>query len=170
MIPESITTKRLILRAMTQDDAELAFSIWGDHEDGKYLSDPYYKSADELKKLFCDIPEWTDYPYVVFEKETNDYVGTCGIGPEKRKDEWGIGYCVVKNKRGHGYASEMANAMIDFAYRCGIHDYTGEVAKGNKASYHVMKNIGMHVDHESAFKKCNTDIVYQSYIFKMHRD
>lgn len=168
MISPTITTKRLILRAMTQEDAELAFSIWGDHEGGKYLSDPYYKSAEELKNLFRDIPEWSDYPYLAFEKDTNDYVGTCSVGPEERDDEWGIGYCVAKNKRGQGYATEMARAMIDFAYSCGIYNYTGEVAKENQASCHVMKNCGMSIDHESTFKKCNTDIVYEAYVFKMH--
>lgn len=170
MIPETITTKRLVLRAMTQDDAELAFSIWGDHEDGKYLSDPYYKDAEELRKLFCDIPDWTDYPYLAFEKDTNDFAGTCSIGPEERDDEWGIGYCVARGKRGKGYATEMAKAMIDFAHSCGIHDYTGGVAKENEASCHVMKNIGMHIDHETSFKKHGTDIVYPSYVFKMHLD
>lgn len=168
MISPMITTKRLILRAMTQEDAKLAFSIWGDHEDGKYLADPYYKSVEELESLFSDIPEWSDYPYLAFERDTNDYVGTCSVGPEERDDEWGIGYCVVRDKRGQGYATEMAKAMIDFAYSCGIHDYTGKVAKENEASYHVMNNCGMNIAYESNFRKRNTDIVYQSYVFKMH--
>jgi ribosomal-protein-alanine N-acetyltransferase len=170
MISPTIITERLILRAMTQEDAELAFLVWGDSETGKYLADPYYTSADELRALFGDIPNWSDYPYLAFERDTNDYVGTCSVGPEERQDEWGIGYCVIKSKQGLGYGTDMARAMIDFAYRCGIHNYTGDVAKENIPSCRIMQKCGMMIDHESSFKKRGTDIVYPSYTFKMHRD
>lgn len=69
MITSTIKTERLILRSMTQEDAELAFSIWGDAEQGKYLQDPYYKSVEELRGLFNNIHKWSDYPFMVFLEE-----------------------------------------------------------------------------------------------------
>ena len=167
MITSTITTERLILRSMTQEDAELAFSIWGDIEQGKYLQDPYYKSAEELRGLLNNIHKWSDYPFVVFSEE-GKFVGTCSIGPEESKEIWGFGYCVVKDEQGKGYATEMAKAMMKFAYQQGIHDFLAEHAIENFASGRVMLKCGMHFERVSSFIKSGTDLVYPSNIYSLH--
>lgn len=167
MIGMIIETSRLCLRPMTEDDAEYAFSIWGDKESAKYLADPYYKSADELRKLFVGIAEWPDYPYIAVEKTTGDFVGTCSIGPEDKDSEWGFGYCVAKDKRCKGYGTEIVQAMIDFARKNGINICSAEAAKDNKSSCRVLEKCGMHIESESSFKKSGTDMVYESYIYKI---
>ncbi len=170
MIPDNIITERLILRCMTQDDAYEVWTMWGDHEVGKYLHDPFYESPEVLRSLFHDISNWTDYPFVAISKVTDEIIGTCSIGPEDTPDEWGFGYCVRKEYWGKGYATEMTKALIAFAYDFGICDFTGTCAISNAASGQVMRKCGMHFDHESSFKKCKTDIVYASHIYKMHLD
>ena len=168
MITQPIATERLILRNMTQDDAENVWSIWGDHEAGKYLADPYYKGPEELRALFCDVDEWPDYSFVAFSKETSEFIGTCSIGPEGSPGEWGFGYCVIKEHWGKGYATEMAKALMDFVYKMGVHDFRCTVAIENAASGRVMEKCGLHIDHESSFKKKGTGIVYPSHIYKLH--
>ena len=169
MITPTIKTERLILRSMTQEDAELAFSIWGDIEQGKYLHDPYYKSAEELRGLLDNIHKWSDYPFVVFSEE-GKFVGTGSIGPEDTKDLWGFGYCVVKEEQGKGYATEIAKAMINFAHQLGIHNFIAEHAIENSASRRVMEKCGMHLERVSRFKKAGTDFVYPSNIYSLHLD
>ncbi len=167
MLTSTITTERLMLRSMTQEDAELAFSIWGDAKQGKYLQDPYYSSAEELRGLFKNIHKWSDYPFMVFT-EKGQFVGTCSIGPEDTNELWGFGYCVVKEEQGKGYATEMAKAMIKFAHRLGIHDFMAEYAIENSASGRVLEKCGMHFERASSFKKSGTDFVYPSNIYSLH--
>lgn len=167
MIGEIIETKRLLLRTMTVDDAENAFSIWGDEDSAKYLADPYYKSADELRKLFAGIKDWADYLYIAVDKANGDFVGTCSIGPEQEDSEWGFGYCVAKNKRCCGYGTEIAMAMIDFARSKGVHVCCAGVAKENIPSCRVLEKCGMHRVSDSSFRKSGTNAVYESNIYKI---
>ena len=169
MKTSDIVTERLIIKSMTIDDTAIAWSFWGDHEVGKYLADPYYKDADELRELILDIDDWTgDYPFIAYLKDTGEAAGTCSVGPEGGPNQWGFGYCVRKDLWGQGYATEMARAMIGLAYSLGIRDFQGTVATENTASGRVMEKCGMHLDHESSFRKRGTDIVYPSSIYKMH--
>lgn len=170
MVTEPILTDRLVLRSMKQDDAADVWSIWGDYEMGKYLADPYYQDAKVLHDLFVDVDEWEDYSFVAHARDSGAFVGTCSIGTEGPEGTWGFGYCVTRAQQGKGYATEMAKALVDFIYGQGIRDFQGTVAVENVASCRVMEKCGMHVDHESSFKKKGTDIVYPSYIYRMHLD
>ena len=170
MYTDNIVTERLILKSMTLDDAEIAWSFWGDYEIGKYLADPYYKDANELREIIADIDEWDEYPFIVYDKSTGEVVGTCSLGEEGGPTQWGFGYCVRKDFWGKGYATEIGKALINFAYSLGIHDFQGSVATENIGSRRVMEKCGMHLDHESSFRKQGTDIVYTSSIYRMHLD
>jgi RimJ/RimL family protein N-acetyltransferase len=170
MKTEPVHTARLILRSMTPDDAENVWSIWGQVDTGKYLADEYYKDANTLRALFFDVDDWPDYSFVAFSRETNEFMGTCSIGPEGGPMEWGFGYCVVKKHWGKGYATEMARALMDFACQKGIRDFRCTVAIENTASGRVMQKCGLRMDHESSFKKRGTDIVYPSHIYTLHLD
>jgi RimJ/RimL family protein N-acetyltransferase len=98
MKTSDIVTERLIIRSMTADDAEIAWSFWGNPEVGKYLADPFYKNADELRGLISDIDEWTDdYPFIAYHKDTRKAVATCSVGPEGSSLQWGFGYCIRKD-------------------------------------------------------------------------
>lgn len=167
MFTQDIFTDRLVLKSMKQDHASLAWSIWGDFEQGKYLHDPYYETPQVLWELFEDIDTWSDYSFIAFNKSTDEFIGTCSIGPEETDNEWGIGYCVRKEEWGKGYASEMGKALIGFGYSLGIKNFTGTVAEENRASGQVMENCGFKIAKSSSFKKKNTNQVYKSNIYKM---
>lgn len=168
MLPETIETEHLTLRAMKQEDAQAVWAMWGDRETAKYLCDPYYKTPEELRKLFSEIAEWRDYPFAVTEKDSPAVIGTGSIGPEGKNGEWGFGYCLRRDKWNRGYATETAKAMISFARRKGIHDFTAECAVENAASGRVLQKCGMHAAQESSFEKQGTGIIYPSLVYKLH--
>ena len=171
MKTNDIETERLILRSMTLDDADFAAQLWGDPETGKYLSDPPYKNGNELRELISDIDEWEDeYPFIAYDKITDEPIGTCCIGSEGPENEWGFGYDIRKDLWGKGHATEMGKAMIDFAYSLGIRDFHCTVATENIASCRVMEKCGLQAHHTSSFKKRGTDIEYTATIYKLHLD
>ncbi len=168
MKTKDIETERLILRSMTLDDADFAAKLWGDPENGKYLADQPYKNGDELRKVIYDIDEWVDeYPFIAVCKNTGEPVATCCLGTEGPKDHWGFGYTVKKDLWGQGLATEMAKALINFAYSLGVRNFYCTVAKENKASCRVMEKCGLKIKETKAFKKRGTDMEFESNIYTM---
>jgi [ribosomal protein S5]-alanine N-acetyltransferase len=62
----------------------------------------------------------------------------------------------------------MAKALMSFVRQKGVRDFCCTVAIENIALGRVMQKCGLHMDHESNFKKRGTDIVYPSHIYKLH--
>lgn len=168
MKTKDIVTERMILKSMTLDDCDFAANLWGDPETGKYLNNPPFKNGDELREIIFDIDDWQDeYPFIAYDKETNKPIGTCCLGTEGPEGEWGFGYDVVKDLWGNGYATEMAKAMIKFAYSLGVRDFYCTVATDNIASCRVMEKCGLKPDITSSFKNHNTGVEHESTIYKM---
>lgn len=163
-----IKTERLLLRATRHEDLDAIAAIWGDSEGGKYLSDPFYKSGEEIKEILDFTPECPVYYFAAIPHGLDEVITTCSLGPENiDSDVWAIGYTVRKDCWGNGYAGEMINAMINFAKNKGLHAIIAPVAKENIASNKVLQKCGFRIYRESSFKKSGTDITYPSYVYKM---
>jgi len=161
-------TERLSLRTTQQNDLDAVAAIWGDHEGGKYMPDPYYQSGEELVEILNDDPACPVYYFVASLLGSDHVIATCSLGMERPDSStWSIGYTVKKDYWGNGYAVEMVNALVVFARDKGIYTITAPVAKENRASNRVMQKCGFHIYRESSFKKSGTDITYPSFIYKL---
>ena len=171
MTTETLITERLIIRSTKEEDGPMCLDLWLDDEMGKYLSDPPRDKADDDELNFAVGIETQEgwYPFVVFSKDTGDFIGTCSIAPNKIITEWGLGYCIHKNHWKKGYATEMLTALIDFGYRNGAQTITSDVAKENPGSNAVMRKLGFHIGSEGSFRKQGTDIVYEQYTYRLDK-
>ena len=106
LLIKNLETPRLTIRSWQKSDKDFALSLWGDKENGKYMSDPIRENMDEAY-LKC-VDEMEDNPegyYLVAEwKEDGTPVGTCCIFPEN--ENYDIGYCVSKD---HGLRRKAAS-------------------------------------------------------------
>ena len=97
LLIKNLETPRLTIRSWQKSDKGFTLSLWGDKENGKYMSDPIRENMDEAY-LKC-VDEMEDNPegyYLVAEwKEDGTPVGTCCIFPENKN--YDIGYCVSKD-------------------------------------------------------------------------
>lgn len=168
MKTNDIITDRLILKSMTLDDCDFAAELWGDPETGQYLNNPPFKNGAELREMISDIDDWEDeYPFIAYDKLTEKPIGTCCIGTEGPEGSWGFGYVIIKELWGNGYATEMAKAMIEFAYSLGVRNFYCTVAADNIASCRVMEKCGLKADITSSFKNHKTGVEHESIIYKM---
>lgn len=168
MKTNDIITDRLILKSMTLDDCDFAAELWGDPETGEYLNNPPFKNGAELREMISDIADWEDeYPFIAYDKLTEKPIGTCCIGTEGPEGSWGFGYDIIKELWGNGYATEMAKAMIEFAYSLGVRNFYCTVAADNIASCRVMEKCGLKADITSSFKNHKTGVEHESIIYKM---
>ena len=161
-----IETERLILRPMNGNDADAAFTWLGNPVVNKYLEDPLYTSVEEIRTLLT--ADSSNNAFGIELKETEELIGSCGIGPEDTDTEWGFGYSFRPEFWNKGYATETLKALIKFAYDLGIRDFCGSFAIENLASGKVMEKCGLHFDHYSQFTKDDASATFKSKCYKMH--
>lgn len=165
-----IETQRLYLRGFTSSDARFAISIWNDSEMGEYLPDPSLEEIDQTYLSEIEqLGEDDTCCYLISEvKETKERIGTCSFIPSSDGKTYDIAYCVHKKYWRNGYATEMANGMIDYAKRNGAKKITVDVNKENIASNTVVKKLGFEVIGEKIYKKRGTDATYTDNKYELN--
>jgi len=163
-----LETPRLTIRSWNKSDKEFTLSIWGDEENGKYMSDPSRENMDE-EYLKC-VDEMEDNPdgyYLIADsKEDGSPVGTCCIFPED--GNFDIGYCIAKDHWNEGLATEMIDAIIHWIKAEGGKSITGEVADINLASVALLHKFGFSEDRKTSYKKWGEETYFDAHIFKLN--
>ncbi|MBO2516936.1 MAG: hypothetical protein CW338_06645 [Clostridiales bacterium] len=152
-----IETERLILRPFTAEDDAVIMRISSDPETVKYLffwGRPGKTPRQDTDRFLYEhaLKEWQREPvrmreYALVLKETGEVIGDASI--EKYDAEKGeIGWILLPEYRGHGYATEAAKRLLRFGFEeLGLRVILAECDIRNPASFHVMERAGMHL-HE----------------------
>lgn len=83
------------------------------------------------------------------------------------KKVYDIAYCVHKNFWCQGYATEIAQGMIDYARSQGAEKVTIYVGQENAASNRAAQKCGGKIVSESTYKKRGTDIIMKDYKYEI---
>lgn len=116
----ALETERLSLRRLTLDDAGLMLAIWNDPAFVRYVGDRGIRTIDAAREAmqkgaFHLYEEYGYGPYHVALKEGDQAIGLCGLFRRDGLDEPDIGYAVLPEHCGKGYAYEASSAVIDHA-------------------------------------------------------
>lgn len=147
----------LTFRELSQQDFPLYRSVFSDEKVMRYA---YHDKTDDetvLREQFDRLIEQSKLPkqtrpiymFTVFEKQSREFVGIADIVMEFWHTEFcgEIGYFLLPKHWGKGYASEMANALVDgFFGEMGLHRICASCNAGNKASERVMQKAGMTLE------------------------
>lgn len=142
-----IETKRLLLRTYVQEDMDALFLMVSDPDVRRFFADRS-RTREEV---------WASYPVRmefwrkngfgqlgVFEKESGELVGYCGLKPLADTEEIEIYYGFFRESWGKGYATESATAVLRFAFEeTGIERVVGVTHTENYASQKVLEKIGL---------------------------
>lgn len=151
-----IETERLLLRPFTEEDYPLILRISGDPGTVKYL---YYwgrngMTPEQDARRFLDhaLKEWRREPvamreYCVIRKDTGEAIGDASV--EIADDAAAeIGWILLPEQRGRGYATEAGRAMMDFGFTHYRKDSViAHCDTRNAPSSHVMERLGMRLTH-----------------------
>lgn len=165
----TIDTKRLSLRGFTKDDALWAYGIWNDPEMGEYLPDEAKDGIDlQYIKMLETLGDDDVCCYLIpVLKGTNKRVGTCSFMISDDKTVYDIAYCVHKSLWNKGYATEIAQGMIDYARSQGTKKVTIFVAQDNVASNKVARKCGGAIVSQSTYIKKGTNAVVKDYKYEI---
>lgn len=140
-----LETERLILRELSPNDAENFYLLNLNTNVIKYTGDSAFKDVEEAKFFLENYQDYKRYAYgrwAVINKETNKFIGWCGLKFEDM--ETNIGFRFFQEEWNKGYASESAKACLAYGFeKLHLKRIIGRVMKLNIASIKVLEKIGL---------------------------
>ena len=144
-----LETERLRLRPVTVDDTELMLAIWNDPAFIRNVSDRGIRTVEQARdaiesgaqKLFED---YGYGPYCMSLKSDGTMIGICGLFKRDNLEDPDIGFGVLPDYCGKGYAGEAAAAVVNFARNeLGIAVLTAIVSPVNAPSIGLIEKLGL---------------------------
>lgn len=124
-LPTEFTSERLLLRRYQPNDSAMYYHMLRNNWEHLYEFLPSFlvnmRGEEEIKSWFDrQHAEWNAlnlFIFGVWEKETDVYVGESYLAnPDWDVPRIEVGYFIVKEFIGKGYATESANAIIRYAF------------------------------------------------------
>jgi RimJ/RimL family protein N-acetyltransferase len=165
-----IQSDRLIFREINEKDFAIIAKIMRDEGVQKiwehYFSDDDIREWIEKRKSGYQ-NNGIDY-LLAINRHTQEVVGQIGLLKETIEGEivWAIGYILMSEHHGNGYATEGANAMINYAFHIlKAPKIICEIRPINKSSIAVAKRLSM--TETGSFTKIYRGIEMPHLIFEL---
>jgi RimJ/RimL family protein N-acetyltransferase len=146
-------TDRLILRALLPEDVEGMFRLDSDPDVHRYLGKQPVQNIHQSGDMIANIrQQYSDFGiarWAVIEKGTGEFVGWSGLKlvTEARNNHtnfYDIGYRLIKDYWGKGYATESALAALTYGFNVlNLPIIYGMADIENVASNKVLQKIGL---------------------------
>ncbi len=147
-----LETGRLRLRRLTLDDADLMLAVWNDPDFIRNVGDRAIRTPEQAREALRSGPLqlYADYgygPYVVTLKRGGTRIGICGLFRRDNLEDPDIGFAILPDYRGRGFAGEAAVAVLDHARRdLRLDALTAIVSPENAASIALIERLGLRFD------------------------
>lgn len=152
---KQLTTRRLLLRAWTEDDVDFALDLYSRWEVQQYIGTSPRIMADraeaaERVERFRSLDHPVHAIWLVTDLMTEEPYGTLLLksipasGPDlEPAGETEVGWHLHPGAWGLGYATEAATAALDHAFASGLDRVVAVTHPDNHASQRVAVRIGM---------------------------
>jgi len=129
------------------DDIDDVFAMRSDPTVMQFIREPQVNREDSvawIKRLSALIEKSGIGFLAVTDKETDAFMGWCGLWILKETNEIEVGYALHQDYWGHGYASEAAKRVLEYAFNdLKLERIVAVAYPENKASVSVMEKLGM---------------------------
>ncbi|WP_096187381.1 GNAT family N-acetyltransferase [Evansella halocellulosilytica] len=171
---KTITTNRLVLRLFQKSDAAAVTKLCNNYNIYKHtLYLPYpYSIEDALSWIVHHSDHFNadkSYEFAITDKESGELFGAIALSNNETFQNGEIAYWIGEQFWGNGYATEAAQAIIQFAFdEKNYHKVFARYFHSNPASGRVLQKLGMkkegvfldHVRKENRYE----DLVYYGII------
>lgn len=155
---EMFHTDRLKIRKYTMDDLQFYASLWGNEKVMRYIGNGTLKTYMQCKK---SLEEWVIPSYknglglfVLIEKKTGIRIGHAGLVKQQidGKEEIEIGYWLLPQYWGKGYAKEAAAAFRDYGFQAlRMNKLISLINPDHPASIFVARKTGLSYEKTTSF-------------------
>ncbi len=144
-----LVTDRLRMRRMTEDDAGHMLAIWNDPGFVRFVGDRGIRGETQARRAMRDgiLKLYADHgygPYLLESLDGGSPMGICGLFKRENLDHPDLGYSLLPDFRGRGYALEAARAVLAHARdELGISEILAIVSPANTRSTQLLEKVGM---------------------------
>ncbi|MEE9439798.1 MAG: GNAT family N-acetyltransferase [Saprospiraceae bacterium] len=146
---ETLETKRLTLRATNIEDKAFILVLYNTPNWIKYIGDRNIKTIFDSEKYIEDkiLPQYHNFGYgnyTLIRKSDNIKIGTCGLYKREGLEGIDIGFSLLSQYEGQGYAYEAASTMLEFAINeLKIEKLQAITTENNLSSQKLIKKLGL---------------------------
>lgn len=152
-----LETERLILREFIPSDGYHFFHLNNDSDVIKYTGNAPFKNLEEANSFIKNYNEYEKRGYgrwAVCLKKTNEFLGWCGLKYEEEYDQIDLGYRFYKKHWGLGYATESADACVNYGFnQLNIEKIVGRALIKNKDSIKVLQKCNFTFETAFIYEK-----------------
>lgn len=142
----SLETERLYLRLLTVEDADAVYLHFSDEEITRFMDIEPCKDRKEAEEIIMYHIEDSGCRWGLFEKTSNQLVGTCGYHYLRAKDGkllGEIGFDLSRKYWGKGFMQEVLNTVIPFGFNeMKLTTIDATVDPKNERSMKLMEKLG----------------------------
>ncbi|CAM4136707.1 acetyltransferase [Bacillus manliponensis] len=160
-------TERLRFQKYTMDDLDFYASLWSNEKVIRYIGSGTPKTYEQCKR---SLEHWISTKYenglglfVMIDKETGVPIGHAGLVRQRvdGKQEVEIGYWLLPNYWGNGYAKESAAAFRNYGFQVlKLNKLISLINPNHPASIFVARKVGMSYEKTTTFH--NQDVLVYS--------
>ena len=164
MLSPTLETERLILRRYKESDIDMQYEILTDERLHKFITLPKYTKEEELEYLkrwieIADIDKCERW--VITLKDKDIPIGNISVNSVNKKNNYcNVGYVLLYNYWGYGYATEALTAVSDYLLDSGYYLVESNCNELNTSSSKVMIKSGFKKDGYVANRRINQDGTY----------
>lgn len=148
-------TGRLVLRCFSIKDFNDMMELRSSPENNPFAPDDIWRSEKDANEFFDfatlfydnnpNRPSWFRYFFAIRENDNEKVIGFCGLGaPDFDRNVTEVFYGLIHTKWNQGYATEAAQAMLDFGFNeIGLNRIIGFTHPNNIASRRVLEKTGL---------------------------
>lgn len=143
VMPRTVRTARLTLTQLGNHHTDDFIRFYGDEEASRYVGGPA-DAAGAWLRLAMYAGQWLlhGFGHYALHDATGEFVGFAGLWFPADWPEIEIGYAIVPEARGLGYASEAARAIHALAIDLGAPSVVSYIHPDNEASKQVARAAG----------------------------
>lgn len=147
-----LQTERLLLRTMNLDDADFILELLNSPGWLEFIGDRGMRTEADAR-AYLEEKVLSDYErqgfgfYIIERLEDGKRLGNCGLVRRQGLDHVDLGYSLLPDYFGKGYAHEAAYALLIHGLKeLGLSPIQAITTKDNDRSIHLLKKLGMHFE------------------------
>lgn len=168
-----IQTSRLLLKPFSAEDANFVLDLYNSPKFLKFVGDRNIRTEEDAikfikEKMISQMRKLGFGNYVIINKETGEKLGGVGIFARENVEVMDIGFSLLPQYHGFGYAFEAATLLIKYVReKFGLKKVSAITMGENSASRNLIEKLGLTYKKKIYLPNDSEELMYFEKTFNL---